>query len=324
MASMISEEDEDELWRLLKPGVRQAGLTQSPPSIVKSRTDEEKEPLSKGKLGRAQKRVENLEREHSALSVEALNESDEQALERILQLSEISSQLEIAKKEMESLTANTTEQDLKDRLAMTNTAMMARSGSDQSHVPLFNVRAPLFHSHEESNQEYIVDGVPLPPGITRPKDEMEHERIVRVARHAVSDVSLLTSLLQEKGLDPRFGFLKSFHPLNEYFQCFLSMAPEYLDSLIDVAVKTKEMNQPINVSELNLETETDESVISNVIGQAIYPKFHFWFGEDLAPKLVGMMISLPKDQTIPLLSDMKALKEAGSSALAAFKQSESS
>jgi hypothetical protein len=40
------------------------------------------------------------------------------------------------------------------------------------------------------------------------------------------------------------------------------------------------------------------------LGQAIYPRFHFWFG-DHAGKIVGMLLALPRDQLLPLLANAK-------------------
>ena len=183
----------------------------------------------------------------------------------------------------------------------------------------------------------------------RPASRAEHERLLRTARkcaHADAAAAaaataaatgpeagaaaagpgpggdgsaLEASLLEAFGHDPKFGFLKSFHPLHGYYYLLRCLAIPHLDHLVALAEAEAAATLPSDFAarvsaELAELPEGDEDARSQHLGQRLYPTVAALHPEH-APNLTGMLLALPRDTLLPMLASDKSFKSIVNEAL---------
>lgn len=136
----------------------------------------------------------------------------------------------------------------------------------------------------------------------------------------VGDGSALeASLLAAFGHDPKFGFLKSYHPLHGYYCLLRCLALPHLDHLVALAEAEAAATLPSDFAakvsaELAALPEDDDDARSQHLGQRLYPTVAALHPEH-APKLTGMLLALPRDTLLPMLTSDKSFKSIVNEAL---------
>ena len=160
----------------------------------------------------------------------------------------------------------------------------------------------------------------------RPDKQVEHERILRVARKVATDPTGLLEgqLLQHKLYDLNFAFLKPYNPLHYYYSFLRSLTPEHLDGLVAAAEREAAAMKNIDVDAVakDLRGMSEESGDrEQTLGGIIYPIIEIWYPHD-APKLTGMMLALDTfEELVPLLAGLEIFKAAVGAAYDSLKQS---
>jgi len=274
-------------------------------------------------------------------------------------------------------------------LMSTVTALEARAASDQTARggflsfgdPLrarpFLPASPAAGAAAEgggAGGSYWPEGVEphwLPPQCHTPKSRKEHELVLRVSRAALRTppggaagggeapgesqgesppaVRFLSTLAAAKGHDPRFRFLRPYHPLHAYFQALLGLGLAAVEGLVSALDAVKQGPTSFVVTDLDALAATlddlgdDHGQATQYLGERhVYPGV--WAAlladprsgqqrtstrgagaegvQGLVGKLTGMLLAMPRQELLPLLADPEALEAAALAAKAALDEAQ--